>query len=98
MKAKNFPKVIVLVIFGDQVINISNDLKINEDYWRYYLVKIRPETHDSSFDWKDFIISVQSDLVNNIGNFVNRCVSMSEKFCENVTYHKITNFQEPYNI
>lgn len=85
-------------IFGDQVMNISHDLKINEDYWRYYLLKIRPETHDSSFDWKDFITSIQSDLVNNIGNFINRCVSMSEKFCANVTYHKITNSQESLNI
>ena len=81
-------------IFGDHVGQISNDLGINEDYWRYYLLKIRPETHDSSFDWKDFVGTIQSDLVNNIGNFINRCVVMSEKFCNNITYYKNTKENE----
>lgn len=85
---EKFSKSNKIGIFGDQVEQISKELKINEDYWRYYLIKIRPETNDSSFDWKDFINSIKSDLVNNIGNFVNRCASMSEKFCDNVTHYQ----------
>jgi methionyl-tRNA synthetase len=78
-------------IFGDQVASISKELGINEDYWRFYLTKIRPENHDSSFDWKEFVATTNTDLVNNIGNYVNRCVSMSNKFCEGNTLYTFNN-------
>jgi len=95
---KKFSKSDNIGIFGDQVEQISTILGINEDYWRYYLLKIRPETNDSSFDWKDFIMSIQSDLVNNIGNFINRCVTMSEKLCNNITHYKNNDVTEILNI
>ena len=95
---KKFSKSDNIGIFGDQVEQISNILGISEDYWRYYLLKIRPETSDSSFDWKDFIMTIQSDLVNNIGNFINRCVTMSEKLCNNVTHYKNDDMTEILNL
>lgn len=52
------------------------------------MIKIRPETHDSSFDWVDFIAIIKSDLVNNIGNFVNRCFSISGKICQYNTIYE----------
>jgi len=58
---------------------LSEKLRINEDYWRFYLTKIRPESQDSSFTLSDFVKCVNADLVNNIGNFVNRCVSLTKK-------------------
>ena len=72
-------------IFCDQAVSISEALGINADYWRFYLLKIRPESHDSSFDWTEFISVCNSDLVNNIGNYINRCVSMSNKYLEGIT-------------
>ncbi|AVL95067.1 methionyl-tRNA synthetase [Moumouvirus australiensis] len=70
-------------LFGDKVIKISDQLDINEDYWRYYLIKIRPETGDSSFSLKDFVSCVKSDLVGNIGNLFNRFFVLSSKLNTN---------------
>lgn len=42
------------------------------DYWRYYLMSRSPENADSTFTWEDFQKVINSDLVNTIGNFVNR--------------------------
>lgn len=66
-------------LFGDKVSEISPKLGINEDYWRFYLMKIRPETQDSSFNLEEFVRIVKTDLVNNIGNFINRVFSLLEK-------------------
>nr|QZX42867.1 methionyl tRNA synthetase [Mimivirus sp.] len=66
-------------LFGDQVMKISSELDITEDYWRFYLMKIRPETQDSSFNLKDFVTCIKSDLVNNIGNLINRYFSLVKK-------------------
>jgi len=79
-EGQKFSKSNNIGIFGDQVANLSKELGINEDYWRFYLLKIRPEAHDSSFDWNEFINTCNSDLVNNIGNYINRCVSMTFKY------------------
>lgn len=66
-------------IFGDQIIKLSHLLNIDEDYWRYYLTRIRPETKDSSFSWIEFITLVKSELNDKIGNYINRCISLANK-------------------
>lgn len=45
------------------------------DYWRYYLVKIRPETSDTNFKWQDFTATVNSDLNDDIGNYIHRVLT-----------------------
>ena len=40
--------------------------------WRYYLLSQRPETSDSAFMWGNFIQANNSELLSNLGNFVNR--------------------------
>lgn len=67
-------------IFGDQVAKIGKRLDINSDYFRYYLIKIRPETKDSSFVWEDMLSVINADLVNKIGNLINRVVNLAKKF------------------
>jgi methionyl-tRNA synthetase len=84
-EGKKFCKGEGIGIFGTDAIEISNRLGINEDYWRFYLVKIRPETQDSSFSLEDFASTIKADLINNIGNFINRCASLSSKYCDNNT-------------
>ncbi|MEH6526724.1 MAG: methionine--tRNA ligase [Sneathiella sp.] len=47
------------------------------DYWRYYLLANAPETSDASFTWDGFAGTVNKDLADTLGNFVNRTL----KFC-----------------
>lgn len=42
--------------------------------WRYYLLSSRPETGDTQFVWKDFVTKNNSELLANLGNFVNRLI------------------------
>lgn len=66
-------------IFGDKVIEISNKLGIDEDYWRYYLIKIRPERTDSVFKLDDFVAVIKGELAQKIGNLVNRSIIFCQK-------------------
>ncbi|MEV4431917.1 methionine--tRNA ligase [Streptomyces sp. NPDC049585] len=55
------------------------------DYWRYFLMANAPESDDSSFTWEHFAGTVNKDLADTLGNFVNRVLSFSRKrFGENV--------------
>lgn len=45
------------------------------DALRYYLISLIPETNDSSFIWEGFEAKINNELANNIGNFVNRCMT-----------------------
>ncbi|MGV9315379.1 methionine--tRNA ligase [Streptomyces sp. NPDC003691] len=49
------------------------------DYWRYFLLAHAPESDDTSFTWELFASSVNKDLADTLGNFVNRVLSFSRK-------------------
>jgi methionyl-tRNA synthetase len=49
------------------------------DYWRYFLMAHAPESDDTSFTWELFSASVNKDLADTLGNFVNRVLSFSHK-------------------
>ncbi|MEV5508873.1 methionine--tRNA ligase [Streptomyces orinoci] len=49
------------------------------DYWRYFLMANAPESDDTSFTWELFAASVNKDLADTLGNFVNRVLSFSRK-------------------
>lgn len=57
-------------VFG----NDARDTGISSDVWRFYLLYVRPESQDSSFSWADLATKNNSELLNNLGNFVNRFV------------------------
>jgi methionyl-tRNA synthetase len=42
------------------------------DYWRWYLTANAPESSDTAFTWEHFKSTVNSDLNDVLGNFVNR--------------------------
>lgn len=45
------------------------------DYLRFYLTLINPYSQDDlNFDWDEFANSINSELIGNIGNFVNRAL------------------------
>ncbi|UGY92662.1 methionine--tRNA ligase [Streptomyces gobiensis] len=49
------------------------------DYWRYFLMAHAPESDDTSFTWELFSASVNKDLADTLGNFVNRVLTFSRK-------------------
>jgi len=52
------------------------------DFLRYYLCSIMPETRDSEFKWKEFQERVNQELINNLGNFVNRTLKFLDRYNE----------------
>jgi methionyl-tRNA synthetase len=52
------------------------------DCWRWYLTANSPEHSDSSFTWEQFQSSVNRDLADVLGNFVNRIAKFAEARCE----------------
>lgn len=75
-----FSKSLNIGIFGNQAIEISNKLGIDADYWRYYLLKIRPEISDSNFTYEDFVTTINGELVSKFGNLVQRVIKLKELF------------------
>jgi methionyl-tRNA synthetase len=49
------------------------------DYWRWYLVANAPENDDFSFTLEHFQVTINADLANVLGNFVNRVTSFVEQ-------------------
>ncbi|CAN1806992.1 Probable methionine--tRNA ligase [Linum perenne] len=62
-------------IFGNDV----KDTKIPVQVWRYYLLTNRPEVSDTLFTWADLQAKLNNELVNNLGNFINRVLSFIAK-------------------
>ncbi|MCE6990459.1 methionine--tRNA ligase [Dyadobacter sp. CY323] len=58
------------------------ELPDKQDVLRYVLTANAPETKDSEFTWKDFQTRNNSELVGIFGNFINRAVVLTHKFCE----------------
>ena len=61
---------------------IESDKAVEEfgaDALRYYLTTLIPETNDSSYTWEGFEAKNNNELANNIGNFVNRCLTFFYK-------------------
>ncbi|HEY4941770.1 MAG TPA: methionine--tRNA ligase [Rhizomicrobium sp.] len=59
-------------IFMDGALDIAP-----ADYWRYYLMANAPESADTNFTWEHFAGTINKDLADVLGNFVNRVT----KFC-----------------
>jgi methionyl-tRNA synthetase len=57
-------------VFMDQALDL-----LPTDYWRWYLIAHAPENSDSTFTWEQFQASINKDLSDVLGNFVNRVMS-----------------------
>ncbi len=62
-------------VFGNQ----AKLTELESDIFRFYLAYIRPEGMDTTFSWDDLMTKNNSELLNNLGNFVNRALSFCEK-------------------
>ncbi|BFZ06408.1 hypothetical protein BsWGS_09447 [Bradybaena similaris] len=57
-------------VFGDQ----AEETGIKADIYRFYLLFVRPESQDTAFSWEDFQLKNNGELLNNLGNFINRAL------------------------
>ncbi|KAJ8774288.1 hypothetical protein K2173_009719 [Erythroxylum novogranatense] len=74
-EAGKFSKSKGVGIFG----NDAKDTNIPVEVWRYYLLTNRPEVSDTLFTWSDLQAKLNSELLNNLGNFINRVLSFIAK-------------------
>lgn len=67
-------------LFCDQVIEISERYDLLPDYWRAYLIFIRPENSDSNFVLNfdgGFVDFINNILIKNLGNLLHRVISIA---------------------
>ncbi|NLC93517.1 MAG: class I tRNA ligase family protein, partial [Treponema sp.] len=63
-------------VFGTDAIETG----ILADAWRFYIFYNRPEKQDFQFMWKDFQEKMNSELIGNLGNLVNRTLLFVNKY------------------
>ncbi len=74
LEGKQFSKSKGWYVDADEAIT-----QFGSDALRFYLTSLIPETSDSSFTWKGMELKINSELANNIGNFINRAMKFSAK-------------------
>ncbi len=52
------------------------------DYLRYGVAAILPETSDADFNYYDFQTRINSELADNLGNFINRTLAFIKKYLD----------------
>jgi methionyl-tRNA synthetase len=50
------------------------------DYWRYFLMAHAPESSDADFTWELFASTVNKDLADKFGNFINRTLKLTSTY------------------
>ena len=60
------------------------DMPDKQDELRYAMIKNMPEQKDSEFTWKSYQDANNNELVNNLANFVNRVVVLTNKYYDGV--------------
>lgn len=58
------------------------------DYWRYYIMKIAPERHDTDFLWTEFRDSINVDLADILGNFIHRTLTFINRYFDGIVPSK----------
>ncbi len=70
------------------------DFNGHQDELRYTMIKNMPEQRDSEFTWTGYQDAVNTDLVNNLANFVNRVMVLTKKYYAGV----VPDFDEDQSI
>jgi methionyl-tRNA synthetase len=68
---EKFSKSRKIGLFADDALRLLDGL-----YWRFYLLYARPERRDIEFSWEDLDKAINGVFVNNIGNLVNRVITL----------------------
>ena len=64
----------------DAYLEEFKDFPNKEDALRYALIRNMPENRDSDFKWDDFADFHDKELADNLGNFVNRVIVLTNKY------------------
>lgn len=70
------------------------DFPGKQDVLRYAMIKNMPELKDSEFTWKSFQDANNNELVNNLANFVNRVMVLTNKYYDGI----VPEFDEDLDI
>jgi methionyl-tRNA synthetase (EC 6.1.1.10) len=73
-EGKHFSKSRRIGIWIDEALEIAPG-----EYWRWILMRLRPELRDQNFTWSEFYRIVNSELGDDIGNYVHRVLTLAEK-------------------
>lgn len=71
-EGEKFSKSRRIGVWADEAVEIFSDV----DSWRYALMRMRPEDRDTSFKWSEFVRLVNSELNDDIGNFIHRTLTL----------------------
>jgi len=75
-EGKKFSKSRRVGVWIDEALKIVDD----PDYWRYALIRMRPEDKDTNFRWVEFVRFVNNELNDHIGNYINRTLNLIYRF------------------
>lgn len=75
-EAGKFSKSAGVGVFGTDAVESG----IPADVWRFYIFYNRPEKSDCTFTWSDFQEKVNSELIGNLGNLVNRTLTFVTRY------------------
>jgi methionyl-tRNA synthetase len=73
-EGRHFSKSRRIGIWIDEALEIAPG-----EYWRWILVRLRPELRDQNFTWSEFYRIVNSELGDDIGNYVHRVLTLAER-------------------
>jgi methionyl-tRNA synthetase len=71
-EGKHFSKSRRIGIWIDEALEIAPG-----EYWRWILMRLRPELRDQNFTWSEFYRIVNSELGDDIGNYVHRVLTLA---------------------
>jgi len=79
-EGEKFSKSKRIGLWIDEALEIIPD----SDYWRYSLMRIRPEERDTNFSWREFHRIINAELNDNIGNLIHRVLSFIKRYFDSV--------------
>jgi len=84
LEGQKFSKSQGWVIEQHQYLNDFADFPNKEDALRYALIRTLPENKDGDFKWDEFVALHDNELVANLGNFINRIITLTHKYYDGV--------------
>ena len=83
---------------GNVVDPLNLASKFGADPVRYHLMREMTVGQDCDFSAKRFITRYNSDLANDLGNFVNRLLNMVNRYCSGMISEIIINEQQEQDL